>query len=220
MLRVRSPPSFALSSSSTSRFSPICSFAGFLLPPLPPDLDDDGMGGMRPKPVPPFSTICSAFLLLFLRRLRRRLLPVVLVPADELAIDSVSLSMRRPDRSRCSGLLARGFVVVVVMGTGPPGPPRRRPPPPPALLLPLLPPPPLPLRREVVLAAEEVGSGGPLGRLLESEEDMMCMCVVVVYGLVWVWVRVVRVDSPDVLEMAPRSGLTSEGTVVSFLCSC
>lgn len=167
MLNVRSPPSFAFNSSSTSRFSPICSFAGFFPPPLPPPLDDDGIGGRVPNPFPAaaaVSTFCSAVLLFRLRRRRRLLLAVVLL-LELLAIDSVSLSMRSPDRSMCSGLLVRGFVVVT--GTGPPGPPRPRL----LLLLPPPPPPPLPPRREVLLAAEE--GGLLLARLAVSEEDML-----------------------------------------------
>lgn len=100
MLKVRSPPIFAFSSSSRSRFSPICNLAGFL-PPFPPLFDEDGIGGMVPKPAAP-STFCSAFLL-FRRRRRLRLLlvPVVLV-VSLLRTDSVSLSMRSPDMSRWS----------------------------------------------------------------------------------------------------------------------
>lgn len=173
MLSVRSPASFAFSSSSTSRFSPICSFAGFFPPPLAPPLEDDGIGGKVPNPFPPAaaSTFCSAVLLLFRLRRRRRLLllavVLLLLVLELLATDSVSLSIRSPDRSMCSGLLARGFVVVVVVtGTGPPGPPRPR-----RLLL---------VWWEVVLAAEE--GVLLLGRLAGSEEDMLknggvCVCV-------------------------------------------
>lgn len=148
MLKVRSPPIFAFNSSSKSRFSPICNFAGFL-PPLPPLFDEDGIGGIFPNPVPP-STFCSAFLL-FRRRRRLRLLlvPVVLV-VSLLLTDSVSLSMRSPDMSRWSWLLALGFVVVI--GMGPPGPPRRR-------------------GCEVVLA-EEVVEGFALAREAVSGEDI------------------------------------------------
>lgn len=127
-LKLISPPSLAFNSSSTSKFNPIFSFAGFFSPFLP-DLDDDGIGGSPPNPDPPapvaFSTLASALCLLLLRRRRRRrpllVVPALLLGASEWPeMDVVSL-MRRPDMS-----MWRGLPVVLVTGTGPPGPPRLR----------------------------------------------------------------------------------------------
>lgn len=123
MLSVRSPPILAFSSRSKFRSSPIFSLAL----PFPPPLLVlfFGIGGRPLSPEPP-SVLASAFCLFFRRR-RRRLLPVpvvlVVCVVSVDATDSVSLSMRSPDRSMFR-LLFPGLGRVT--GTGPPGPPRRR----------------------------------------------------------------------------------------------
>lgn len=125
MLRVSSPPSFALSSNSTSRFSPTANLAGFLPPPPPPLLPLLGIGG-SPLLLVTFASEL-AFLLLRRRRLLRPLLLVVPV-LSELNTEAVS-EMRRPDMSMLSWLpepAPAPVPVPVPVGTGPPGPPRRR----------------------------------------------------------------------------------------------
>lgn len=124
ILNVKSPPSFAFNSSSTSRFSPICNLAGFFVPPLLPFAF--GIGGI--KLPPPFSTtFARAFLLL--RRRRRRRLELLLVLVLLLMTLALSSLIRSCDMSIERWLLldlGLGRVVVgFATGTGPPGPPRR-----------------------------------------------------------------------------------------------